>query len=100
MQTRHQFRVKLGLLDELAAELFVFLCDDLLQLKPFLPTTTTETATAATVRFFAIVLRLPMELQMIFCHHVVGSAKNNILSKDSEIAFKSLAANLLLSQWK
>ena len=36
-QTRHELRVKLGLLAELAAEVFaltVFLCDDLLQLKP------------------------------------------------------------------
>jgi len=35
--TRHEVRVKLGVLDELAAEVFaltVFLCDELLQLKP------------------------------------------------------------------
>jgi len=37
-----------------------------------------------------------MELQMILCRLVVGSAKGIILSKDSEAAFKSLA--LLLSQ--
>ena len=39
-QTRHEVRVKLGVLDELAAEVFaltVFLCDDLLQLKPASP---------------------------------------------------------------
>jgi len=38
-----------------------------------------------------------MELQMILCHRVVGSMKQNILSKDSEAAFKSLARILLLS---
>ena len=38
-QTRFDLRVKLGVLDEQAAEVFaliVFLCDDLLQLKPAL----------------------------------------------------------------
>jgi len=37
VQTRHELRVKHGVLDELAAEVFaltVFLCDDLLHLKP------------------------------------------------------------------
>ena len=36
-QTKHEVRVKLGVLVALAAEVFaltVFLCDDLLQLKP------------------------------------------------------------------
>ena len=40
-QTRHELRVKLGKVDELAADVFaltVFLCDDLLQLRPA-PTT-------------------------------------------------------------
>jgi len=52
-QTRHALRVKLGVLDEMAAKIFaltVFLCDDLLQLKPApLPATH-----SAAVRFFAI----------------------------------------------
>jgi len=73
--TRHELRVKLGMLDELAAQLYavpVFLCDDLLRLKPapLVPTTTTTTTIAAT-RFFAIAFQLPMELQMILCHRVV-----------------------------
>ena len=94
-QTRHELRVKLGVLDELSAEIFaltVFLCDDLLQLKP---AATPNPATAT--RFFAIAKRLPMELQMIFCHLAVGSTKQNILLKDSEAAFKSLAKSLLSS---
>ena len=43
-QTRHEVRVKLGVLDELAAEVFaltIFLCDDLLHLKPSPAATTT-----------------------------------------------------------
>jgi len=92
--TRHELRVKLGVLDELATEVFaliVFLCDDLLQLKPASPPATAATA----LRFFAIAKRLPMELQMILCYHVVGSTKQNIPRKYSEIAFKVLARILL-----
>jgi len=100
-QTRHEVRVKLGVLDELAAEVFaltVFLCDDLLQLKPASHLAATPDHAAATaIRFFAIAKRLPMELQMILCHHAVGSMKQNILRKDSEIAFKALARILLQS---
>ena len=86
--TRQQIRVTLGMLfplDALAAEVFaltVFLCDDLLQLKP---------STTTTARFFAIVSKLPMELKMILCHRAVGSMKQNVLHKDSEAAFKLLA---------
>jgi len=95
--TRHELRVKLGVLDELAAEVFaltVFLCDDLLQLKPA-PTTTTAAAAASASQFFTIISKLPMELQMVLCHRAVGSMKQNILHKDSEVAFKSLASILL-----
>ena len=90
--TRHELRVKLGILEVLAAEVFaltVFLCDDLPQLKP---------ALTATTRFFAIASKLPMELQMILCHRAVDSMKQNILRKDSEAAFKSLA-RILLDSW-
>ena len=61
-QTRYEVRLKLGVLHELAAEVFaltVFLCDNLLQLKPALPDTTSTPATAAAARFFAIASRLP-----------------------------------------
>jgi len=103
-------RVKLGVLDELAAEVFaliIFLCEGLLQLKPgpnpiaalrffaiFDFLASNPTARAAT-RFFTIARKLPMELQMILCHYAVGSKKQNILRKDSEAAFKSLARILL-----
>ena len=101
--THHQVRVKLGVLAEVAAEVFaltVFLCDDLLHLKPMQATRSTPAAAIKTTRFFAIARRLPMEVQMILCHRVVGSPKDSILSKDSEPSFTSLAANLLLSQVK
>ena len=97
-QTRHEVRVKLGVLDELAAEIFaltVFLCDDLLQLKPAFHLAATPDHAASATRFFAITSKLPMELQMILCHRAVGSMKQNILREDSEMAFKSLARILL-----
>ena len=97
-RTRHELRVKLGLLDALAADLFaviVFLCDDLLQLKPALISSSNEPAAASASRFFAIASKLPMELQMILCHRAVGSIKQNILMNDSEAAFKSLASFLI-----
>ena len=96
-QTRYEIHVKLGFPDQLAAEVFaltVFLCDDLLRLKPALPITTI-TASAAATRFFTITKRLPMELQMMLCYRAVGSMKQNILREDSEAAFKSLARVLL-----
>ena len=96
-QTRHEIRVKLGVLDELTAEVFaltVFLCDDQLQLKPA-PLVTSFNDAAAT-RFFAIAFKLPMELQMVLCHRAVGSMRQNILHNDSEAAFKSLARILLV----
>jgi len=57
-------------------------------------------AAASATRFFAIAWRLPMELQMILCHQVVGSANDSILSQYSEAAFKSLARTLLPSESK
>ena len=94
-QTRHEVRVELAMLGELAAEVFalvIFLCDDLLQPK-LVPTPDVMGTDAA--HFFFIAKRFPMELQMILCHRAVGSAKDGILSKDSEAAFKSLV--MLLS---
>jgi hypothetical protein len=94
----HQLRVKLGMLDEMASEIFalvVFACDGLLQLKS---TSVASVTSSIASRFFTIAARLPMELQMILCNTVVGSTKQTLLRKDSEPAFKSLARSLLLSQ--
>ena len=93
-ETRWKLRAKLGVLDELAAEVFaltVFLCDDLLQFKPASYPAATRFFAIAATRFFAIAAKLPMELQMVLCHRAVGSMKQNILCKDSEAAFKLLA---------
>ena len=98
-RTQYEVRVKLGVLDEVAAEVFaltVFVCDDLLQLKPALTSLASPSpTTVSALRFFSMTMKLPMELQMILCHRVLGSAKQNILHKNSEPAFKALARILL-----
>ena len=87
MQTQDELREKLGLPVSRASQVFalvVFLCDDLLKIKQGEGHTTAG-------RFFRIATLLPMELQMVLCHRVVGSKKQNILSRDSEHSFKQLA---------
>ena len=89
VETRQWVRVELG--DELAAEMFalvVFVSDGLLQIK--------DTATPSpAANYFNIARRLPLELQMVLCRRQVGSAKEIIPGKDSEVAFKRLARKLL-----
>ena len=92
-QIRYEVRVELGLLDEAAAEVFalvVFVSDGLLQIKD---------AASSAARFFSIATQLPLELQMVLCYRVVGSAKEIIPGKDSEVAFKELAKRLLWSSF-
>jgi len=89
-QTRYVMRVELGFIDELAAEVFamvVFVSDGLLQIK--------DTATPSpAARFFTIAAQLPLELQMVLCFRQVGSGKEIIPGKESEVAFKGLARRL------
>jgi len=89
-QTRYVIRVELGLLDGVAAEMFamvVFVSDGILQIND------TKTTTPA-ARFFKIARRLPLELQMMLCFRLLGSAKEIIPGKYSEAAFKELAKKL------
>jgi ankyrin repeat protein len=89
---RHEIRVELSVPDALVAEIFamvVFLCDGLLKANLI------EEARPETPRFLNIAQRLPMELQMILCYAVYDLGKENILSKDSEPAFRFLAQQYL-----
>jgi len=90
VDTRCQMRVELGLVDEMAAEMFarvVFVSDGLLQIN--------DTTPSPAARFFSIARRLPLELQMLLCFLQVGSAKEIIPGKEREAAFKELAESLL-----
>ena len=92
VKTRLQVRLEIGWYNETAAEMFalvVFVSDGLLQIN--------DTTPSPAARFFNIARRLPLELQMVLCYRVVGSAKEIVPSKESEVAFKSLAKSLLWS---
>jgi hypothetical protein len=86
---RHYIRCLLHWYHYKAAEYFalvVFFCDGLLQFGK-----TEEKKKKKTVRFLRIVGELPMELQMIVCFRLVGSAHKNLASKYTEEKFKELA---------
>jgi len=119
-ETRHAVRVELGFIDELAAEVFalvVFVSDGLLQIKDTTTTTpaarffniafalvifvsggllqindTTTPSPAA--RFFSIAVQLPLELQAVLCFRQMGSNKEIIPGKESEVAFKNIVKKL------
>ena len=93
-KTRYAMRVELGLVDELAAEVFaviVFVSDGLRQIN--------DTTPSAAARYFSIAKNLPLELQMLLCRRVVGSSKEIISGKESEVEFKELARDLLWSSF-
>jgi len=88
-QTRHAVRMELGWYDGLAAEMFalvVFVSDGLLQVK--------VTTSSPAARFISIAAQLPLELQMVLCLRQMGSDKEIIPGKESEVAFKELAKRL------
>ena len=88
-QTRHMMRMELGLLDDLAAKLFalvVFVSDGLLHVN--------DTTSSPAARLFSIASQLPLELQMVLCFRQIGSAKEMISGRESEVAFKELARKL------
>ena len=90
-ETRHQVRMEIGWYNGFASEVFalvVFVSDGLLQIKDTMTTT-------PAARFFNIARRLPLELQMLLCFRQVGSAKEIVPGKESEVAFKELARKLL-----
>ena len=92
-ETRYVMRLELGWYDEMAAEMFalvVFVSDELLQFKD---------TTSPAARFFSIATRLPLELQMVLCFRQVGSDKEIISGKESEVAFKDLAGSLFWSSF-
>ena len=89
-ETRHAMRVGLGLIDELAAEMFamvVFVSDGLMQVRA-----TTTTTPAA--RYFSIATQLPLELQMVLCYRVAGVPKEIIPAMERETAFTNLAKRI------
>jgi len=94
-RTRFEVRKELGDLRPLAADLFasvVFLSDDFFRLESL----AVNPGPVRPQRFFAILKGLPMELQMVTCHRAMGSREHNITTKEAEMAFRRLAARLLV----
>jgi len=90
-QTRYNIWVELGLQSEIAAEMFalvVFASGDEKALLQIIQRGENQAAS----RFFKIAQKLPIELQMMLCYRLIGLGKKTVLSKDSEPAFKALAA--------
>jgi len=58
----------------------VLLCDNHLILKPVITTTTVTNNINNITRFYNIVCKLPMEIQMLLCHCMFGSSKQNVNS--------------------
>jgi len=114
-ETRQAMRAEIGWYDELAAEMFamvVFVSDGLLQVAqghstskpaarffsivrglPFFKSNP-KPLDVGSQRFFRIAAQLPLELQMVLCHRLVGSIKENISGRNSEMAFKWLAKRI------
>jgi len=91
VETRRGVRLELGLVDEMAAEMFalvVFVSDGLLEICQG------ETGRTPAARFFRITSQLPLELQMVLCYRLADSPKEIIGSRDSDLAFRSLAGTL------
>jgi len=92
VKTRQAVRLKIGWYDEAAADMFalmVFVSDGLLRIN--------DTTPSPTARYFSIAAQLPLELQVVLCHHLVGSPKEIIAGKESEAAFRFLAKRILWS---
>ena len=94
--TRHKLRLKYN--DDCCAynevdavdlfALIIFLCDDLLRIN------NEAITTPGTTRFFLMIRKLPMELQMILCHRVYRSFKDGIPTHKSEPAFRQLTISI------
>lgn len=89
-KTRYEVGLEIDCLDRPAANIFalvVFLCDGLLDL--------IDQTQSSEVRFFKIAKQLPLELQMILCHRMVGSSGDNIPGEIREVGFRDLVCDLL-----
>jgi len=87
LKTRHKVRTDIGWHGPAAAvfALVVFLSDGLLEVSQG------KKGSEAAFRFFAMIRRLPLELQMVLCFVQTGSGNEIIPSSQSEAAFKALA---------
>jgi len=99
-RARYEVRVELGMLDVIVADLYaliIFWCDGLLAFSGRRPTISLGRQDIRVRRFFGMSKRLPIDLQMLLCHRIYGSPAQNVLTRDSEPAFRRLACYFPLS---
>jgi len=87
-------QLELGVVETLVARVFavvIFVSDGLLQVRK----SNDLQAKSGAERFILTATRLPMELQMILCHRVYGSMRDNVRIRESEPAFRHLAKELV-----
>ena len=90
-QTRTRLRTLPGIREFLIGEVFalvVFLSDEFVVVAG-------GTNEVNTKRFWFMGMQLPMELQMVLCNRMFGSAKDLVLTKYSEPAFRKLATTFV-----
>lgn len=51
--------------------------------------------TGKTRRFFKMITKLPLEMQMVLCHRMFGSPRDVISGREAEPAFKWLVRQVL-----
>lgn len=89
--TRFALRLELGLALSMGAGVFatcVFLCDDYLRIR-------VGEAGSPAARFYAIMRRLPLELQMVLANRLYGSERETVSPDLREAAFRRLAGLFL-----
>ena len=64
----------------------IFLCDGLLTVDA----NSSSASLKKAARYFKMSQKLPLELQMVLCNRAFGAAKDTVLTKHSEPAFKRL----------
>ena len=87
---RRKFKLQFGLLDAEASDIYaltIFLCDGLLSL-----VADPNKERDNTTRFFNIISRLPIELQMLICYQAVDVMKDNMTSTLSEAGFRAASS--------
>jgi len=87
----HELQVDTNVKAARASALFaqvLFLCEGLLKVVSVGPLPRDHSLAK---RFFGMATQLPMELQMLLCHRVYSSAKQNICTTELEPALRSLA---------
>jgi hypothetical protein len=88
---RHRLRLEIGWYHETAAETFalvIFFCEKLLEVKD-------EEKNLNTRRFFRLLAKLPIELQMSICYKHAGIMRDVIKSEETDKAFRHLAMRYL-----